>query len=209
MRGRAVPRSASITETKSVMSNVTTVLVAVALAGALSGCAGAPVVQNEYATGTYDPSVLNYISSKGGMPTEVIGDPFTGPREELDAVVTETMAKSHSGQHFPFFTKVPENFKSPYRVVVAFNPDSATGAYALCVGGVRTQARAPSAPDRVMAALCAGDRVITSAVGTIAGPTGPRDPGFVHLLAQLSSALFPPYSPNRGHSIDQFMVSQN
>lgn len=168
-------------------------LAAVALlTAALGACAGAPTVQPTSVTATYTPRILDYAGSKGGMPTEIVGNPFRVPKEELEAVIVETMARSHFGQKIPFFTEPPEDFASPYRVVVALDPAPGTNSYTLCAGTAQSRLRAPTEPTRVAAALCARELVITATRGSIAGPTGPRDPGFVRLIGQISMALFPP-----------------
>ncbi|MFQ5776108.1 MAG: hypothetical protein ACE5GS_16425 [Kiloniellaceae bacterium] len=173
-------------------------------ASLLAACAGAPVVQPADITGTYSPRVLEYIAGRGGMLTEVVGNPFRVPKEEVDAVVIETMARSHFGAKFPFFTEAPEDFASPYRVVVVLDPAPGTSAYTLCAGGAETRPRKPAEPNRVAAAFCAREIVITATSGSIAGPTGPRDPGFVRLIAQISLALFPPIDQER-QSLEELM----
>lgn len=173
------------------------------LAGPLSvlalvaGCAGGPVVQPANLSSGYSPDILNYSAAKGGMLTEVVGNPFAGPKGELDAAVVETAQKSHFGQKIPFFTQAPEDYTSPYRVVFAMNPVSGTSAYTLCDGKAETRPRLPSESDRVAAALCAREVVISSVNGSVAGPLGPRDPAFTHLIAQMTQALFPPVSTER------------
>jgi len=163
----------------------------------LAGCAGSPVVQPSHSSAGYTPDILNYSAAKGGMLTEVIGNPFAGSKAELDAAVAETAAKSHFGQKVPFFTQAPEGYTSPYRVVFAMNPARGTSAYSLCAGTAETRARTPKESDRVAAALCAREVVITSVKGSVAGPRGPRDPVFLDLIAQMSLALFPTTSPQR------------
>lgn len=179
-----------------------------AAAVALGACAGGgAVVQPAQTYSSYTPQVLDYAATKGGMLVEVIGNPFQASKQDLDAVIVETMAASHFGQPMPFFTQAPANFTSPYRVVVALNPVPGTSAYKLCAGGVQTRARGPRDPDRVQAALCARDQVVTSVSGYVFGPTGPRDPNFVGLIAQSSHALFPPTSPDQREDRDRFWMS--
>jgi len=179
------------------MHTLIKVAFAAVLTGALGACAGTPTVAPASVTGTYNPRVLEYVAGKGGMLTEVVGNPFATPKAEVDGVVLETMARSHFGARFPFFTKAPEDFTSPYRVVVVLDSAPGTSAYNLCGGEATTRPRKPSESNRVAAAFCARERVITATSGTVAGPTGPRDPAFVGLIAQISQALFPPNSQER------------
>lgn len=162
-------------------------------AGTLAACAGASMVQPAIVTATYDPSVLQYIASRGGLPTEVVGNPFNAPDEQVHSVVRETMARSHFGPKFPFLAEKPQGFASSYRMVVVLNPAPGGAAYhKLCAGTAASQAGGPATGEvRVAAALCAGDRMITSTKGRVAGARGPQDPAFVGLIAQVSHALFP------------------
>ena len=170
---------------------------AVPLCAALLGACAGPVVHSSSINPGWTPQLLDYAASKGGILVEVQGNPFQAPKEELDAVIVETMAKHHFGQKVPFFSKAPPDFGSPYRVVVALNPGRGISTHKLCAGTVETRPRGPQDPDRVHAALCARELVITSAVGSVSGSIGPRDPNFVELIAQVSLSLFPPDDPIR------------
>ena len=163
----------------------------------LGACAGTATVLPRSVSSGYTPDILNYSAGKGGMLTEVVGNPFAAPKEELDAVVVETAQVSHFGQKIPFFTQAPDDYTSPYRVVYLMNPGPNTSSYTLCAGEGKSVRRQPSDPDRVYAALCAREVVITAVNGSVAGPVGPRDPAFVQLVAQLTQALFPPVSGER------------
>ena len=161
-------------------------------AGTLAACAGAAIVQPAIVTATYDPSVLQYIASRGGLPTEVVGNPFNAPDEQVHSVVRETMARSHFGPKFPFLAEKPQGFASPYRMVVVLIPAPGAAYHKLCAGAAASQAGKPAGGEvRVAAALCATDRMITSTKGRVAGAREPQDPAFVGLIAQVSHALFP------------------
>ena len=172
-------------------------LAASAALGLLAACAGTPTVLPSNVTASYTPDIINYSAGKGGMLTEVVGNPFNAPKAELEAAVVETAEDSHFGQDIPFFTRPPEGYTSPYRVVFAMNPAPGTDFYELCGGKAETRLRAPSESDQVAAALCARETVITSVRGSVAGPLGPRDPAFLQLIAQMTLALFPPDAPER------------
>jgi len=176
----------------------------VAALGLLAACAGSTTVQPGSVTSGYSPDILNYSAGKGGMLTEVIGNPFAGPKGELDAAVIETAQRSHFGQKIPFFTTPPEGYTSPYRVVFAMNPVSGTSAATLCDGRAQSRPRLPKESDRVAAALCAREVVITSVSGSVAGPLGPRDPAFVALIAEMTHTLFPPIASERRGRDNQY-----
>ncbi len=169
---------------------------ALTVAVLLAGCAGAPTVYWENVGSAYSPGILGYSSTKGGMLTEVIGNPFAAPKSELDAAIVETAQNSHFGQKVPFFTQAPEGYNSPYKVVYIMNPVVGAGGFELCQGKVETRQRAPSEPDRVLATLCSGDVNISTASGGVPGPLGPRDPAFLALISDLTYALFPPGRPD-------------
>ena len=170
---------------------------ALAALGLLAACAGTPTVLPPTVGPAYGPEIINYSAGKGGMLTEVVGNPFQAPKAELEAAVVEAAEGSHFGQRIPFVLRPPAGYNSPYRVVYAMNPVPGTNPRDLCGGEAQTRQRLPSESDRVSAALCAGDSVISSVRGSVAGPTGPRDPAFRSLIAQLTLAMFPPESPER------------
>lgn len=170
----------------------------------LSACAGTPMVRPVTIVGGYTPQLLNYAAGKGGMLVEVVGNPFPVPKPEVDAVVVAVLERSHYGPRIPFFMEAPEGYTSPYRVVVALDPAPGVGARTLCAGRVETRPRAPAELNRVEAALCARELVITSTGGRVAGPLGPRDPAFVRLIEQIGLALFPPFDPDRHDGRDDF-----
>lgn len=170
----------------------------------LFGCAGGTMVRPVTLTGSYTPQILSYAGGKGGMPVAVVGNPFNAPQEDVDAAVAAALERSHFGPRIPFLTQAPEGFTSPYRVVVALDPAPGAGARSLCAGRVETRPRAPAGLNRVEAALCARELVITSTGGRVAGPLGPRDPAFVALIERIGHALFPPFDPDRHDGNDDF-----
>ena len=173
----------------------------------LAGCAGTPVVFPSTATDGYEPEILNYAASRGGMLTEVVGNPFNAPKAELEAVVVETAARSHFGPPQPFFTQAPEDYASPYRMVYVMNPTPGTSPDEICEGKAELRARAPSESDWVAGALCARENAVTWARGYVAGPLGPRDPAFVSLISQITRELLPPEDIERRDRNGRFRLS--
>lgn len=171
-----------------------------ALAGGLAACSGTPVIGHTYVSDNYSPGILTYAAGRGGMLTEVTGNPFAGPKAALDSRVTESFEHAHFGPELPFFTEPPADYRSAYRVVVLFNPAPHANGAKLCSSPERPQADPQARPEGrvgVLAAFCTSDRRISSAGGTIAGATGPDDPSFQTFMRQLSLQLFPPQSPNK------------
>ena len=56
---------------------------------ALTACAGG-VINPPMIGGSYDARMLDYIASEGDLHTQVVGNPFDAPKEELDGVITTT-----------------------------------------------------------------------------------------------------------------------
>lgn len=177
------------------MSTATRLALGATLAALVAGCAGAVIVQPT-AVSDYRPSMLNYAASQGAMKTEVIGNPFDGPKEDLDRAVTGVLTQSHFGPELTFATSVSPDNRSPYRTVLVFSPTLDHTSGTICgAPGRATQARGDRI--RVMAAFCSADRAVTHTRGSVAGATGPTDGRFRALIRQLGLELFPPRDSNR------------
>ena len=170
---------------------VTSRLAALSVAGVvLAACGGGAVkVQPPY-IGSYHPGMLQYAISRGAILTEVVGNPFDAPKEEVDAAVTRSMTGATFGKMARFTTKTSPGYGSPYRVVVLLNPALGAQANRLC-----SDPGQPTAawPDRIRAtaAFCSGDKAITSIAGSTAKVQGPRDPAFSGLIRRMTLDLFP------------------
>ncbi len=168
-----------------------------ALASLLTACTGTPVISYTN-TDSYYTGALSYAAARGGMPTEVVGNPFDVPKADLDRRVTETFEANHFGPELPFLTQVPEGYSPSYRVILLFNPAPYANAMHLCASTERPQAKPLSREVGVLAAFCSSGTRITSAFGRLSGVRGLDDPAFERLLAQLSLVLFPPQQERRG-----------
>ncbi len=167
-----------------------------ALAGMLAACSGGSLINYSYVSDNYQPYELSYAAGKGGMLTEVVGNPFASGKEALDRRVTKSFEESHFGPELPFFTKAPGEYRSPYRVVVLFNPAPHANGAQLCSRPDRPQGPWGQAIG-VLASFCASDSRITTAAGSLAGASGPDDPAFQQLMRQVALNLFPPRSNNQ------------
>jgi len=169
----------------------------VILAGAASACTSTDVVLSPtsyYAA--YTPTVLSYSATSGGILVEVVGNPFDAPKADLEQSITGAMAGSHFGPRVDFVTTPPEDFRSPYRIVMVF--DSAQG-YTQAKLCAQTETIQPEAGEtvRAHAALCAADQPLTGVNGRVSDVTGPDDPKFGQLIAQMTTNLLPPSNPDR------------
>ena len=140
---------------------------------------------------------LGYAAAQGAMLTEIRGNPFTTPKAELDKTVTETMYGAHFGPLVRFVTQseAPQGLKSPYRVVMLFNPEETTNSKELCAGDPQPGAGTPGEV-KIAAAVCAQDLMETSIWGKVAEVSGPDDAGFKALIRQMTMQLFPHQNPD-------------
>lgn len=167
------------------------------LAGAGTACTSTDVVlspTNYY--GAYTPTVLNNAATTGGMLVEVLGNPFDAPMDDLEREITGAMDGSHFGPHVDFVTTPPEDFRSPYRIVMVFDSERGYTLQKLCG---QTKSITPAATDsvRVHTALCAAEKPLTGLTGWVAEAQSPEDPKFRRLIAQITTNLLPPFNPDR------------
>ena len=143
----------------------------------------------------FSRSKLAYAAKEGAMLTEIRGNPFNAPKTQIDSMILDTMYKSHFGPPVPFVAQVPEDHRSPYRVVMLFDPKETMNSRELCNGD-------PEAgdPDRkvikVAAAFCAQEIHETSVWGTVPRSANPDDPEFKALIRKMTNQLFPVHEPN-------------
>ncbi len=171
-------------------------------AAALAACAGQPVISHGHVVEYYEPQMLGYPASKGGMYTEVTGNPFQAEKAALDRQVTEAFEVAHFGPKLAFFTEKPTDYSPAYRTVVLFNPAPNANAERLCSSPDRPQAPHATGEVGVMAALCSSESRLTSASGYVTGAKGPDDPAVGGLLRDLGFSLFPPAPGVRGDNTD-------
>ncbi len=174
-------------------------LLALAPACAMSDVVVAPTF---YYPG-YTPTVLIYAATKGGMLTQVRGNPFEQVTDEqLEREIARVMASSHFGPRLPFITTAPDDFASPYRVVVVFDPAQTVSSYKVCDGRQDSAADRPEGVVRVHAVLCANEKPLTAVSGQARNVETPGDAKFRQLIGQMSILLFPPKS-DRGDRQDR------
>ncbi len=151
----------------------------------------------------YTPTVLNYAATRGGMLTQVRGNPFEQATEEqLGSEIARVMASSHFGPRSPFITTAPDDFASPYRVVVVFDPAQTVSSYKVCDGRYDAAAARRDGTVRAHAVLCANEKPLTAVSGQARNVETPGDANFRQLIGQMSILLFPPRDPNRDSNRD-------
>lgn len=170
------------------------------------GCSSSSVVvspTNFY--GAYTPSVLNYAATSGGILVEVVGNPFDVPKTDLERAITGAMTGSHFGPRVAFVTTTTEDFRSPYRIVVVFDPTQNYTPSKLCG---QTEHIEPGLGEAIKAhtALCAAEKALTGVTGRVGNVSSPNDPGFRRLFSRMTMSLLPPSRPTRrrGQSVTFF-----
>jgi hypothetical protein len=176
------------------MSNTSRLAALSVACAALAACGGGAVTVQPPDVGAYDPGMLRYAISRGAILTEVVGNPFDAPKQEVDAAVTGSMTGATFGRQASFKTKVSPDYDSPYRIVILLDPALGAQANRLC-----SEPGQPAAtgPDRIraMAAFCSNDTAITSIAGSITKVQEPRDPAFRELIRRMTMDLFPIQDP--------------
>lgn len=179
------------------------VLAMVVLGGAVTACISTDVVvspTNFYAA--YTPTVLSYSATSGGMLVEVVGNPFDAPKDDLEQAITGAMTGSHFGPRVDFVTTPPEDFRSPYRIVLVFDSAHGYTESKLCSESGSIQPENGETV-RAHAALCAADSPLTGLSGRVADVSGPDDPKFGQFISQITTNLLPPFNPDRRGESDR------
>ena len=190
------PTAAHHEKRSLAMSTVARIAAAAAAGAVLAACAAGGTVVLPVYVGSYDPGMLNYAASKGGMVTEVVGNPFDVPKEEVERAAVNSMTGSHFGPKVVFTTKASPDNPSPYRVVMLFDPAPNAQAHRLCSDPNQPSAAQPGRL-RLMVAFCSSDTVITSTAGWISKPQRPTHPTFRSLIRQITVVLFPLRDPDQ------------
>ncbi len=188
-----------------MMAMVRKLLLALVLLSATACSTNTVVLSPTSFYAAYTPTVLNYAATHGGILTEVTGNPFDAPQEDLEQAITQSMSGSHFGPRVAFVTTPPEAFSSPYRVVLVFDAAQNHTDLKLCRfdHGI-----APQTGDkvRVHAALCANESPLTAVSGEVGEASDPGDPRFRQLIRQITVNLLPPFNPDRSSGRGTFVT---
>jgi hypothetical protein len=165
---------------------------------AVTGCAGAPVIDDKYTDVSFAPQEYR---AESDLPVLVQGDPFSIPQTTFDQDVADAMQGTTFGTDTQF-VPAPNGSDEAYRVVMAFNSggiaDDLCKAAPVSSSGPAPQGQAPTARVELSAALCRGERAISYADGSVATAGGPKGSDFRWGVSQFSIALFPGSTP-QGH----------
>ena len=167
-------------------------ILALALAAVVAGCAGVTVIESEYVASTYHPRFLSSVAKYGGLRTEIVGNPFPAPKQQVDAAITRVMSQAHPGPAFPLVTAPDERAqRSPYHVVVLFDPGPYMDRARACAGEMR-QGEPTAGRIRMLMVFCTSNYGISSLVAELPSVASPDDPRFAAALRQATPVLMPP-----------------
>lgn len=163
-----------------------------ALAVLMAGCASLPVtvVRPPNIRSQVGLDLLDNVAKYGGLTTIVLGNPFGEPDEQFGVLVTETIRGANFGQDLNFTTEPLADDRSPYRLIILFNPAPKARSEKICEDLVQ-----PTAPRqdslRAMMVLCTSEYPVVSTTGRRGGVSGTGEPGFRSLLRATTRELFP------------------
>ena len=165
---------------------------AAASLGLLSACTSGTA--HNHRLGNYDPSMLAYAAAEGALYTEVRGNPFNAPKRQVDQIITETMYGAHFGPLVPFVLEKPEDYRSPYRVLIVFDPDPLLDAREFCKIDVQP---GPTELGKVrfVGVFCANEDRETSIAMRSTGINDPDDPRFKQMVRQMTALILPRKNP--------------
>lgn len=167
----------------------------VATLAALAGCDGVSTISSSYYNSTYSPSHVDLAAANNPSQAIVRGNPFANDRD--NSAVIAAMQGRNFGPKMYFSPTPRAGDKYGYKVILSFG-EKISRNYQCGPDGV-AGIPAPAGTVSLVGTFCIGDIVLTDAVGTVSGVTGPDDPRFRRLIGDVMVALTPPYDPNRGH----------
>lgn len=176
------------------MNKMTRLLAPLAIAVGISGCTNQVVTSPALVDASYDPANLAYLVKEGPVYTHVIGAPYPGEEKTVDQILTKTFHETQiTGHSISFTTDASLAGKSPYRLVVLFDPAPGANPNTMCEDGFEsaTPPTVSGSPDQVsmLVSFCNGERSDASIAGW-APAASPQSPGFKKLIQQASLELF-------------------
>jgi hypothetical protein len=173
------------------MKIIREVLSLTAIAGFLAGCAGLVVTTPAYIDSGYDPSMLAYAVKEGPVYTEFVGQPYADGDDGFASIVTESLREAQiTGRRMEFVADPAlASQRSPYRVVVLFNPAPGANSQRICENSAQPMTEPTPSLVRTMVAFCNGSDPLASITGH-APADSPRAPQFASLFHQVALEIF-------------------
>jgi hypothetical protein len=163
----------------------------------LSGCTDGAIIHYNYYNSAYTPSQVDLAAASGPSLAVVRNNPF--PQDRDNRGVVAAMQARNYGPRMYFDQARRAEDRYGYKVVLDFG--ERPGYLTQCAAAPAPPVVAPTnGRISVLASFCVGDLLLTDALGSIGGASGPDDPRFQRMIGDVMVALTPPYDPNRGGS---------
>ena len=177
------------------------------LLSACAASAGGVVLTHNYIGYSYYGSELSYAADKGGMPTAVVGNPFSVEKASFDRAVTDAMYRKNPGIAVKFSTEIDDPQRWLYRVVMYFDPPVGISGNTAC----DPEASLRSVPEKgnrlvLLAALCRGNKSLTEIRGTTTRGSSADDPNFRSMITQVMFNMLPPSNPTHYNECRQSVL---
>jgi hypothetical protein len=141
---------------------------------------------------------VDLAAASGPSLAIIRNNPFPEDRDNR-GVVAAMQARNYGPRMYFDQVRRPED-RYGYKVILDFAGER-PGYVMQCAAAPAPPAATPTnGRISVLASFCVGDLLLTDALGSISGATGPDDPRFQRLISDVMVALTLPYEPLRGGS---------
>lgn len=152
-------------------------------------------------------AVHEFAYAAGGrdFKTIIIGNPFSQPKDQVDAAVTGAMQGNHPGPRTHFTTQPNDTAAPGYRITIMFNPPTAVDADDLCGDVSGLSAESASARLRMLAAFCSHGDVMSYVYASNATAVSPSHPTVRRMVANVMYELIPAIDPHMNDNDADFV----
>ncbi|HJM90349.1 MAG: hypothetical protein QGG19_19045 [Alphaproteobacteria bacterium] len=151
---------------------------------------GAATIYSDDLGGFYEPSLVQYVASKGSFPTVVIANPFGA--ETNDALLAN-MSLPANYPSVPL-TATTTKARDDGHLVLIFNPVPTSNGDTACAAPASQSASGTAGGAdvlRLLAAFCYDDEMASEAIMEMPRPSGIDDQSLDQAMAELMDALLP------------------
>ncbi len=132
-----------------------------------------------------------YAASSGEMATVIIGNPFGGAQQQVDAAVLAALSGSYIGPQVRFTNTPSPQAPAGYEIVVLLDGPPGMAAKTLCTDRARAAPVPSPGSTTVVIAFCAGTTTMSAAAGRTSKIASPDDPAFRTLLLRTMMMVIP------------------
>ncbi len=156
----------------------------------LSQSVGAATIYSDDVGGFYEPSLVQYVTSKGSFPTVVIANPFGANADDALLATLEMPGYYQSVS----FTATTAKARDDGHLVLVFNPVRASNGNTACAAPAKqsaSEAVGGANVLRLLAAFCYDDEMASEAIMEMPRPAGVNDQAFDQAMEELMAVLLP------------------